>query len=294
MLGIHWGPAAAGEVGAAPREGGCCCVAAECRAGFWPVSPISSTLLPSWWRPSHSSVDAVFSLCCRDFSWSPGGNIIAFWVPEDKDIPARVTLMQLPTRQEIRVRNLFNVVDCKLHWQKNGDYLCVKVDRTPKGTQVSGYPRAEAPPSSSTPTSCLKGVSGLFAPVAGLQPHWLLGTVTGPCSLCHILNWRVFSSSRKACIRQHLSAPTPGLPTPAAPPSSHTEVSRHLVGMKACIMRPGLPHRACFQGSRALWHVSAPHSGSVLSGALLGGCAGPLTRACGWTRLSSAPSGCPG
>lgn len=44
--------------------------------------------------------------------------------------------MQLPSRQEIRVRNLFNVVDCKLHWQKNGDYLCVKVDRTPKGTQV--------------------------------------------------------------------------------------------------------------------------------------------------------------
>ncbi|KPP69518.1 eukaryotic translation initiation factor 3 subunit B-like [Scleropages formosus] len=71
----------------------------------------------------------------KDFSWSPGDNIIAFWVPEDKDIPARVTLMQLPSRQEIRVRNLFNVVDCKLHWQKNGDYLCVKVDRTPKGTQ---------------------------------------------------------------------------------------------------------------------------------------------------------------
>uniref|UniRef100_A0A674A6R4 Eukaryotic translation initiation factor 3 subunit B n=1 Tax=Salmo trutta TaxID=8032 RepID=A0A674A6R4_SALTR len=71
----------------------------------------------------------------KDFSWSPGDNIIAFWVPEDKDIPARVTLMQLPSRQEIRVRNLFNVVDCKLHWQRQGDYLCVKVDRTPKGTQ---------------------------------------------------------------------------------------------------------------------------------------------------------------
>ena len=84
------------------------------------------------------SLLTLFPLFCRDFSWSPGGNIIAFWVPEDKDIPARVTLMQLPTRQEIRVRNLFNVVDCKLHWQKNGDYLCVKVDRTPKGTQVSG------------------------------------------------------------------------------------------------------------------------------------------------------------
>ncbi|KAL4669534.1 hypothetical protein H8959_008088 [Pygathrix nigripes] len=82
----------------------------------------------------------------KDFSWSPGGNIIAFWVPEDKDIPARVTLMQLPTRQEIRVRNLFNVVDCKLHWQKNGDYLCVKVDRTPKGTQAAGPSPAQDSP----------------------------------------------------------------------------------------------------------------------------------------------------
>lgn len=31
-----------------------------------------------------------FIFFCRDFL-SPGGNIIAFWVPEDKDIPARVT-----------------------------------------------------------------------------------------------------------------------------------------------------------------------------------------------------------
>lgn len=88
--------------------------------------------------PGDSILVTVVPLSRRDFSWSPGGNIIAFWVPEDKDIPARVTLMQLPSRQEIRVRNLFNVVDCKLHWQKNGDYLCVKVDRTPKGTQVRG------------------------------------------------------------------------------------------------------------------------------------------------------------
>lgn len=80
-----------------------------------------------------------FSLSDRDFSWSPGDNIIAFWVPEDKDIPARVTLMQFPSRLEIRVRNLFNVVDCKLHWQRQGDYLCVKVDRTPRGTQVGVF-----------------------------------------------------------------------------------------------------------------------------------------------------------
>lgn len=101
-----------------------------------------SELFRSLCLPHHGSAGPgkhFIFFFCRDFSWSPGGNIIAFWVPEDKDIPARVTLMQLPTRQEIRVRNLFNVVDCKLHWQKNGDYLCVKVDRTPKGTQVSGH-----------------------------------------------------------------------------------------------------------------------------------------------------------
>lgn len=143
------------------------------RAAFRQVSPFSAAL-PSWQRLSQSLADALFSLFCRDFSWSPGGNIIAFWVPEDKDIPARVTLMQLPTRQEIRVRNLFNVVDCKLHWQKNGDYLCVKVDRTPKGTQVSGCPRAEAPPSSSRPTPSLKVLADyLFEFVGHLQTRCL-------------------------------------------------------------------------------------------------------------------------
>ena len=142
------------------------------RAAFRQVSPFSAAL-PSWQRLSQSSADALFSLFslfCRDFSWSPGGNIIAFWVPEDKDIPARVTLMQLPTRQEIRVRNLFNVVDCKLHWQKNGDYLCVKVDRTPQRDPGEWMPGAEAPPSSSRPTPSLKVLADyLFEFVGHLQ-----------------------------------------------------------------------------------------------------------------------------
>merc|ERR1712029_268675 len=30
------------------------------------------------------------------------------------------------------VKNLFNVADCKMHWQRTGDYLCVKVDRYSK------------------------------------------------------------------------------------------------------------------------------------------------------------------
>ena len=32
----------------------------------------------------------------RDFSWSPADNIIAYWVSENKDVPARVVLLEVP------------------------------------------------------------------------------------------------------------------------------------------------------------------------------------------------------
>ena len=49
----------------------------------------------------------------KDFTWSPTQNIIAYWVPEDNNAPARVCLMELPSRREIRVKNLFNVHDVR-------------------------------------------------------------------------------------------------------------------------------------------------------------------------------------
>jgi len=75
----------------------------------------------------------------KDFTWSPTQNIIAYWVPEDDNAPARVCLMELPSRREIRVKNLFNVHDCKMHWQKNGDFLCVKVERHTKSKKGFYY-----------------------------------------------------------------------------------------------------------------------------------------------------------
>jgi len=68
----------------------------------------------------------------KGFSWSPRDNILAYWVAEDKDVPARVVLLEIPSRNELRVKNLFNVADCKMHWQKSGDYLCVMVNRYKK------------------------------------------------------------------------------------------------------------------------------------------------------------------
>jgi len=75
----------------------------------------------------------------KDFSWSPSQNMIAYWVPEEQDAPARVCIMEMPSRREIRVKNLFNVHDCKMCWQKNGDYLCVKVERYTKSRKVIYY-----------------------------------------------------------------------------------------------------------------------------------------------------------
>ncbi|XP_030839766.1 eukaryotic translation initiation factor 3 subunit B [Strongylocentrotus purpuratus] len=68
----------------------------------------------------------------REFCWSPASNIMSYWTPEEKENPARVTLMAIPSRKELRVKNLFSVADCKLHWQKQGHYMCCKVDRLSK------------------------------------------------------------------------------------------------------------------------------------------------------------------
>ena len=40
--------------------------------------------------------------------------------------------MQIPSREILRTVNLFQVSDCKMHWQSNGKLLCVKVDRHTK------------------------------------------------------------------------------------------------------------------------------------------------------------------
>ncbi|GMN54331.1 hypothetical protein TIFTF001_023453 [Ficus carica] len=66
-----------------------------------------------------------------DFSWSPTEPILALFVPElgGGNQPARVSLVQIPGKEELRQKNLFNVSDCEMYWQSNGDYLAVKLDR---------------------------------------------------------------------------------------------------------------------------------------------------------------------
>ncbi|KAJ0961633.1 hypothetical protein J5N97_001130 [Dioscorea zingiberensis] len=75
-----------------------------------------------------------------DFSWSPTDPILALFVPElgGGNQPAKVCLVQIPGKEELRQKNLFSVSDCKMYWQSNGEYLAVKVDRYTK-TKKSTY-----------------------------------------------------------------------------------------------------------------------------------------------------------
>ncbi|BBN19832.1 translation initiation factor 3 subunit B [Marchantia polymorpha subsp. ruderalis] len=75
-----------------------------------------------------------------EFMWSPTDPLLSLFVPEGGggNQPARVSLISIPSREELRQKNLFSVSDCKMYWQSNGDYLAVKVDRYTK-TKKSTY-----------------------------------------------------------------------------------------------------------------------------------------------------------
>ncbi|KAK9487078.1 hypothetical protein V1527DRAFT_404953 [Lipomyces starkeyi] len=69
-------------------------------------------------------------------------HVISYWTPEMNNQSARVTLMTIPSKEVIRTRNLFNVAECRLHWQNNGAFLCVKVVRFTK-TKKSTFTNLE-------------------------------------------------------------------------------------------------------------------------------------------------------
>lgn len=39
----------------------------------------------------------------KEFSWSPTDSIVGYWIAEQKDVPAKVSLMAFPSREEVKV-----------------------------------------------------------------------------------------------------------------------------------------------------------------------------------------------
>jgi len=72
----------------------------------------------------------------HEFQWSPKANILACWAPEQTNSPAHVDLIEIPTRNKLRQKNLFNVTKCNMVWHPDGDYLAVKVTRHTKSKKT--------------------------------------------------------------------------------------------------------------------------------------------------------------
>jgi translation initiation factor 3 subunit B len=65
------------------------------------------------------------------FQWSPKDNIIAVWTLEKDNNPARLVLVEIPSRKELAARSRTQV-EAKMYWQSNGDYLCLLVTKLSK------------------------------------------------------------------------------------------------------------------------------------------------------------------
>jgi len=68
----------------------------------------------------------------QDCAWSPTDNYMAYYIKENNDVPAKVSIMSLPDKKDIGSKNLFNVAKCEIFWQASGDYLCFKMARYAK------------------------------------------------------------------------------------------------------------------------------------------------------------------
>ncbi|GLI69794.1 hypothetical protein VaNZ11_014493 [Volvox africanus] len=76
----------------------------------------------------------------QDFEWSPAEPLLAAYSAEQGNQPARIVLIKIPERTEIRQKNMLNVSDVKLYWHPQGTYLAVKVEawtKTKKSTTTS-------------------------------------------------------------------------------------------------------------------------------------------------------------
>lgn len=97
-----------------------------------PLGDKDKDALEAWEKQQQANGDAKEGTGAVTKVKKPRDSMIAFWVPEVANQPARVSVMSVPGREILRTKNLFNVSDCKLHWHPQGDYLCVKVDRHTK------------------------------------------------------------------------------------------------------------------------------------------------------------------
>jgi len=69
--------------------------------------------------------------CLHTFQWSPKDNVIAVWTLEKNNNPARLVLVEIPSRRELASRSRTQC-EASMYWQSEGDYLCLLVTKLSK------------------------------------------------------------------------------------------------------------------------------------------------------------------
>merc|ERR1712079_30767 len=65
------------------------------------------------------------------FQWSPKDNVLAVWISEKDNNPARLVLVEIPSGIEKASRSRTQV-EASMHWQSEGDYLCLLATKLSK------------------------------------------------------------------------------------------------------------------------------------------------------------------
>lgn len=88
--------------------------------------------------PNFKPIEGKFLVNVSEFSWAPNNHtyfslntthLLAIYIPESQNIPARISLVDIPSMNVIRSKNLFNVALCQFQWHNQCDYLIARVDR---------------------------------------------------------------------------------------------------------------------------------------------------------------------
>jgi len=71
------------------------------------------------------------------FQWSPKANLISAWIPEKGNNPARLVLVEIPSRKELTSRSRTQC-EAQMHWQSEGEYLCLQVTKLSRTKKKEG------------------------------------------------------------------------------------------------------------------------------------------------------------
>eukprot|EP00049_Salpingoeca_infusionum_P024094 m.14720 g.14720 ORF g.14720 m.14720 type:complete len:673 (+) comp6421_c0_seq1:360-2378(+) len=71
----------------------------------------------------------------QEARWSPSQNAIAYWSAEKAGRPARVAVLDIPSKKDLAVKGFFQVQSVSLEWQASGAHLCAIVDRRSKNNK---------------------------------------------------------------------------------------------------------------------------------------------------------------